>query len=215
MEKRSGTVLALLCVDEFYEAHRTMTQRILLLSDNPAHSACFKQTLADGDQCFEDDDPKSINLRNAINNTAADLVVIILKDVCEKTEELIFNHLKSHPIPIIMFIENTDYIKAATATQAGVSAYVVDGFREDRVKPILSTAVTRFKATQELQNQLSDVQNELKERKLIERAKGLLMKQRHYTEDEAYNALRKLSMKTNKRLGEISASIIDASMLLN
>jgi len=192
-----------------------MTQRILLLSNNSDHSACFKQALADEDQCFEDGDPKTINLRNAINNTAANLVVIIMKEICEKTEELIFNHLKSDPIPVIMFIENTDYIKAATATQAGVSAYVVDGFREDRIKPILSAAVTRFEASQKLQNKLLEVQNELKERKLIERAKGLLMKQRHCTEDEAYNALRNLSMKTNKRLGEISASIIDASMLLN
>ena len=112
-----------------------------------------------------------------------------------------------------MFADQGDDEMARQAVRAGVSAYVVDGLQDHRVRPILETAVERFKQFQNLRNELEKTKTTLAERKLVDRAKGLVMQQRGCDEQEAYHSLRKLAMKSNKRLVDIAEAMIAAAEL--
>jgi response regulator NasT len=116
--------------------------------------------------------------------------------------------------PIAMFVDRSDRASIEAAVEAGVSAYVVDGLKQDRVKPILDMAISRFNAFSRLTRELEEARGELEERKLIERAKGILMKSRRLSEEEAYALLRKTAMNQNRKIVEIAQSLVTAAGLL-
>lgn len=155
------------------------------------------------------------DLESQLKVQHADLLVMALDNTGEVGLAQIKRIMTSTPLPIVMFVTRGDRDSAAKATAAGVSAYVVDGLQSERIAPILAAAVTRFKANKALQEELERTQNSLQERKIIERAKGLLMQQRGCSEEEAYASLRKLAMQRNKRLADIASSVIDAATLLH
>lgn len=95
-----------------------------------------------------------------------------------------------------------------------MSAYIVDGLRKERVKAILDMAVSRFNAYERLRRELDEAKDQLAERKVIERAKGILMKARSVTEDEAYALLRRTAMNENRRIAEVAHSVVMAAGLL-
>jgi response regulator NasT len=101
------------------------------------------------------------------------------------------------------------------AVRAGVSAYVVDGLTANRVGSVLDVAVARFSETERLRRELADTRANLVERKAVERAKGILMKQRGFDEPQAYHALRKMAMDRNLRIGEVAENVIAVADLLN
>jgi response regulator NasT len=119
------------------------------------------------------------------------------------------------PRPVVMFANDGTPETIRAATRAGVSAYVVDGLDEKRIKAIVDVAVARFDELQDLRGQLAQANSKLAERKLIERAKGLLMKSRSLDEEAAYAALRKAAMDRNLKLSEVAQRIVDAADLLN
>jgi response regulator NasT len=121
---------------------------------------------------------------------------------------------RDDPRAIVMFCQDDAGETIAAAVKAGVSAYVVDGLHPRRIKPILQTAVARFQVYQALRRELADTKTSLAERKILERAKGILMKQRGLSEEEAYQALRKSAMNRNKRIIEMAENLITASELL-
>ena len=100
------------------------------------------------------------------------------------------------------------------AVRAGVSAYIVDGLEVARVKAIVEVAVARFDQYQNLRAELAEANLKLSERKLVDRAKGILMKSRGMGEDEAYQALRRMAMDKGKRVGDIAQQVIDMADLL-
>lgn len=118
------------------------------------------------------------------------------------------------PRPIVMFTQDDNGATIARATRAGVSAYVVDGISRKRVRPILDAAIERFQRYRMLSEELARTKAQLEERKVIDRAKGILMKQHGISEQEAYKALRSLAMSSNKRLFEIAESVVAAARLL-
>jgi two-component system, response regulator / RNA-binding antiterminator len=123
--------------------------------------------------------------------------------------------LRRHtPRPVVMFTSDGSEAAIRAATGAGVNAYVVDGLDETRIKTIVDVAVARFEEMQELRDQLAEATTQLAERKLIERAKGMLMKSRKLDEEAAYAALRKAAMDRNVKLAEIAQRIVDAADLL-
>jgi two-component system, response regulator / RNA-binding antiterminator len=123
--------------------------------------------------------------------------------------------LRRHaPRPVVMFASDGSPETIRAITRAGVCAYVVDGLDESRVKSIVEVAVARFEEQQDLRGQLAQANLRLAERKLIERAKGMLMKSRQLDEQEAYAALRKAAMDRNVKLAEIAQRIVDAADLL-
>ena len=116
--------------------------------------------------------------------------------------------------PVAMFVDRSDSDSIAAAVEAGVSAYVVDGLRQDRVKPILDMAVSRFNAFARLARELQEAREELEGRKVLDRAKRLLMKQRGIGEEEAYALLRRTAMNRNRRIAEVAQGLLDAADLL-
>jgi response regulator NasT len=113
-----------------------------------------------------------------------------------------------------MFVDRSDTASIEAAVDAGVSAYIVDGLRKERVKPILDMAVSRFNAFSRLQRELAEAKSALEERKIVDRAKGILMKTRNLSEEDAYALLRQAAMNEKKKIAEIAQSVVTAAGLL-
>lgn len=120
----------------------------------------------------------------------------------------------SCPRPIVMFTRDARGDAIREAVRAGVSAYVVDGFAPERVAPILEVAIARFEERQAVRAELAQARSKLSERKLIDRAKGILMKEKNLPEDEAYRLLRKLAMDRSAPLGAVAEQVITYAKLL-
>ena len=118
------------------------------------------------------------------------------------------------PRPVVIFAEDGTTETIRDALKVGVSAYIVDGIAPGRLDAVMRVAIERFTAEQELRTQLAETRGELADRKVIERAKGLIMKQRKVSEEEAFKALRDLAMQRGKKIGEIARQVIDAASLL-
>jgi response regulator NasT len=128
--------------------------------------------------------------------------------------EHLFQLTRTIARPIAMFVDRSDTASIEAAVDAGVSAYIVDGLRKERVKPILDMAVSRFNAFSRLQRELAEAKSALEERKVVERAKGILMKMRNLSEEEAFALLRQTAMNENKKMSEIAQSVVTAAALL-
>jgi len=113
-----------------------------------------------------------------------------------------------------MFTEERDREIMRAAVKAGVTAYVVDGLAPERLKPVLDVAILRFEEEQALRAKLEATETQLANRKLVERAKGILMERRGLSEDDAYHLLRKTAMENGQKLCEVARTLIDASKLL-
>ncbi len=146
--------------------------------------------------------------------TNPDVIVISLENPNRDVLENMFQLSRAVKRPVAMFVDRSDRASIEAAVEAGVSAYVVDGLKQDRVKPILDMAIVRFKAFSRLARELEEARSELEDRKIIERAKGLLMKSRGLSEDAAYALLRKTAMNQNRKIAEIAQSLVTAASLL-
>ncbi|WP_171232771.1 ANTAR domain-containing response regulator [Ruegeria sp. HKCCA4812] len=117
--------------------------------------------------------------------------------------------------PVAMFVSSAAGGLAKAAVEAGVSAYVVDGLQAERIKPVIDTAIARFQVLRQIRTELAETRRALEERRVIDRAKGLLMKAKGVSEDEAYALLRKTAMNQNRRVAEVSEALVTASGLLS
>ncbi|MBF9034298.1 ANTAR domain-containing protein [Rhodobacterales bacterium HKCCE2091] len=117
--------------------------------------------------------------------------------------------------PVAMFVSGAGGGMAKAAVEAGVSAYVVDGLQPERLKPVLDAAIARFQLFRQMRNELAETKRALEERKVIDRAKGLLMKARGIGEDEAYAMLRRTAMDQGRRVADVAAALVTAAGLLS
>ncbi|MGR3803002.1 ANTAR domain-containing response regulator [Marinibacterium profundimaris] len=117
--------------------------------------------------------------------------------------------------PVAMFVDQSDDGLTKAAIEAGVSAYVVDGLRPERIKPIMDAAITRFHMFQRMRTELEATKKALEERKVIDRAKGILMKARKIDEDEAYALMRKTAMAQGRKMADVAEAIVTAAGLLS
>jgi two-component system, response regulator / RNA-binding antiterminator len=143
-----------------------------------------------------------------------DVIVIDLENPSRDILEQMFQVSRAVRRPIAMFVDQSDAASIQASVDAGVSAYIVDGLKKERLKPILDLCISRFNAFAKLQDELDRAKSALEDRKVIERAKGILMKLKNLTEDEAYVLLRSTAMREKKKIGEIAQSILTASELL-
>ena len=143
-----------------------------------------------------------------------DVILIDLENPSRDILEQMFQVSRAVRRPIAMFVDQSDAASIQASVDAGVSAYIVDGLKKERVKPILDLCISRFNAFSRLQAELDRTRTALEERKVIERAKGILMKVRQLSEEEAYALLRKTAMNENRKIAEIAQSIVTASELL-
>ena len=117
--------------------------------------------------------------------------------------------------PVAMFVSGAAGGLAKAAVEAGVSAYVVDGLQGERLKPVIDTAIARFQVLCQMRAELAETRCALEERKVIDRAKGLLMKAKGVPEDEAYALLRKTAMNQKRRVADVANALVTASELLS
>ncbi|GAA6208159.1 ANTAR domain-containing response regulator [Cognatishimia sp. WU-CL00825] len=154
-------------------------------------------------------------LARSIAKLSPDVVLIdVANPSRDSIEELA---LASGPLdrPVAFFVDHSDARMTKTAIEAGVSAYVVDGLQNDRIKPVLDAAIARFQLFQRMRIELETTKRALEERKIIDRAKGMLMKARGLSEDEAYALLRKTAMDQGKRVADIAVALVTAADLLS
>jgi len=154
------------------------------------------------------------DLQARVGETQPEVIIIDTDSPDRDTLEHLCCISRDQPRPVVMFTHDDDTDKMRAALRAGVSAYVVRGLESERVKPIVEVAMARFQEVQGLRQELDRMKTTLVERKLVERAKGIVMKKRGCTEDEAYALLRKLAMDRNQRLGEVAESVITMAKLL-
>jgi len=117
--------------------------------------------------------------------------------------------------PVAMFVSGAAGGLARAAVEAGVSAYVVDGLQADRIKPVMDAAIARFQVLRQVRTELAETRRALEERKVIDRAKGLIMKAKGLQEDEAYALLRRTAMNQNRRVADVAEALVTASELLS
>jgi len=189
--------------------------RVMLVDDSQKDVSLLNEALkAAGYDVVE----VSITAAALLDRVAAvqpDVIIIDSDSPTRDTlEQLSFVNARQ-PRPIVLFTEDRDNATIQAALRAGVSAYIVAGMQPERLRPILDVAVARFEQDRALRDELRSTQERLAERKLIERAKGLVMKQKGVDEEEAYRVMRKLAMDRNRKLLDVAQQIIDVSDLLS
>jgi response regulator NasT len=137
-----------------------------------------------------------------------DIVVVAADSPDRDTLESLQEAGVANPRPVVMFVDRSEPGLAEAAVRAGVAAYVVDGLAPNRVRAILEVAMSRFRLMHQLRQDLEKAQADLASRKIVERAKALLMKERKLEEEQAYKLLRKLSMDTGRPLGAVASDLL-------
>ena len=182
--------------------------RVLLVDENRGRSALLEQALSDAGYQVIAKIVTSDNLAHQVRLHQPDVIIVDLESPDRDTLEHMHSISRDQPRPIVMFAEDQDSESIHKAIKAGVSAYIVDGLSSKRVKPVMEVAIARFREYQALRDELAQTKISLEERKLVDRAKALLIKQQKMSEEEAHQALRKLAMDQGKKLGEVARSVI-------
>lgn len=188
--------------------------RVLVVDDSDERAALLREALTAAGHEVAASIASPLELLRAVETQQPDVIVIDTESPTRDVLEHVVIVSQSSPRPIVMFSSDAGGDSIRDAVRAGVSAYVVDGMDASRVSSIVEVACARFEEFQRLRIELAEANLKLSERKLVERAKGLLMQSRGLSEDDAYHALRKLAMAKKQRLGETAQQLIDAASLL-
>jgi two-component system, response regulator / RNA-binding antiterminator len=188
--------------------------RVLVVDDSDERAALLREALTAAGHEVAASIASPLELLRAVETQQPDVIVIDTESPTRDVLEHVVIVSQSSPRPIVMFSSDAGGEAIRDAVRAGVSAYVVDGLDTSRVSSIVEVACARFEEFQRLRIELAEANLKLSERKLVERAKGLLMQSRGLSEDDAYHALRKLAMARKQRLGETAQQLIDAAGLL-
>ena len=143
-----------------------------------------------------------------------DMIIVDAESEARDSLEHVVMATRDARRPIVLFTNDNDTSHVKDAVAAGVSAYIVAGLSPERIRPILDVAMARFEHEQGLRRELADVRTELQDRKIIDRAKSLLMQRQNLTEKAAYDKLRKAAMDRGLRLGDVAQRMLDAADLL-
>lgn len=158
--------------------------------------------------------PPDVFLTERLAQLQPDMVIVDAESEARDALEHVVMATRDERRPIVMFTNDSDSSVARDAVAAGVSAYVVAGLSTERIRPILDVAMLRFQHEESLRQELADAKSELSGRKLIDRAKGLLMQRQQLTEQQAYDKLRKAAMNKGLKLHEVAQRMLDVSDLL-
>ena len=188
--------------------------KIVIVDESPIRAAILKEGLRDAGFTSVEHIPEMHNLLARIYALDPDVILIDLENPSRDVLEQMFQVSRAVRRPIAMFVDQSDAASIQQSVEAGVSAYIVDGLKKERIKPILDLCISRFNAFAKLQNELDRTKSALEDRKILDRAKGLLMKAKGLTEEEAYVLIRSTAMRKKKKIGEIAQSIVTAAELL-
>ena len=185
--------------------------KIAIVDENPVRSAILEEGLRDAGHHNVALIAERTNLLYRLTALDPDVILIDLESPSRDVLEQMFQVSRAVRRPVVMFVDESDAASIQAAVDAGVSAYVVDGLKKERIKHILDMSISRFKAFSRLQDELDETKTALEERKLIDRAKGILMRAKNLPEEDAYALLRKTAMNEKRRIAEIAQSIITAA----
>lgn len=190
------------------------TLKIVIVDESSIRSAIIEEGLREAGyrQITRIDQMQDLLAR--IYTIDPDVILIDLENPSRDILEQMFQVSRSVKRPVAMFVDQTDTASIQASVEAGVSAYIVDGLRKERIKYILDTCVMRFNAFARLQEELERAKSALDGRKVVDRAKGILMKAKSITEEEAYALLRRTAMNENKKIVEIAQSVVTAAEML-
>jgi response regulator NasT len=188
------------------------TLNILLIEDETADPLLEKILVTNGYSIIDIATPEA-NIQNLILNNKTDLVIFNIDSPKKYFQDIHYLNQK-YALPSIIFAADDTIDTINQIVKAGVSAYVVNGLETNRITGIINIAIARFKEQQRLKIELEKTKSKLEERKLIDRTKGILIKTRGFTEENAYHTLRKLAMDRNVAIGEIAKNVISMEELL-
>ena len=188
--------------------------KIVIVGESPIRAAILQEGLREAGYTEVVHIREMQSLLARIHALDPDIIVMDLENPSRDTLEQMFQVSRAVRRPIAMFVDQSDAASIQASVDAGVSAYIVNGLKKERIKPILDLCVSRFNAFANLQDELDRTRTALEERKVIDRAKGILMKMKGLNEDEAYVLLRSTAMREKKKIGEIAQSILTASEML-
>lgn len=183
---------------------------ILVIDADPERAAIVERGLIEAGFLRASIIHNTADLISRIEALQPDVVIIDLGNPDRDTLEQMFQISRAVRRPIAMFVDKSDSAMIHEAIDAGVSAYVVDGLSSTRIRPLVETAISRFQAFDRLRQERDEAQAKLADRKVIEKAKGLLMKSKGLSEEEAYATMRSTAMKQNRRLVDIAQVVITA-----
>lgn len=188
--------------------------RVLVVEESAERAETLRAALREAGYEVSVSLASPLALLKTIEDVQPDVIVIDTESPSRDVLEHLVVVSRETPRPVVMFTSDDAPEKIRAAVRAGVSAYVVDGLERDKIKPIVDAAVARFEQMQTLRTQLAEANSKLAERKLVERAKGLIMKTRGLDEEAAYAALRKMAMDRKLKLAEVAQRVVDAADLL-
>jgi len=188
--------------------------KIVIVDENPVRAAILIDGLRESGFTQVVRLDETANLLANIYAIDPDVILIDLENPSRDVLEQMFQVSRAVKRPIAMFVDQSDSASIQASVDAGVSAYIVDGLRKERVKNILDLCISRFYAFSRLQNELEKTKTALEERKVIDRAKGILMNAKKISEEEAYALLRRTAMNENRKIAEVAQSVVTAADLL-
>ena len=192
----------------------TANVKIAIVDENPIRAAILEDGLREAGFNELVRINETTNLLARIHAADPDVILIDLENPNRDVLEQMFQVSRIVKRPIAMFVDSSDAASIQASVDAGVSAYIVDGLKKERIKYILDLSISRFNAFSRLQGELERAKTALEDRKVIDRAKGILMKARGLSEEQAYALMRKTAMNENKKIVEIAQSIVTAADLL-
>jgi two-component system, response regulator / RNA-binding antiterminator len=187
---------------------------ILVIDENTIRASIIEEGLREAGHARVTVIHEVQGVARIIDTLRPDVIIIDIENPNRDMMEHLFQLTRTVGRPIAMFVDRSDTASIEAAVDAGVSAYIVDGLKKERVKPILDMAVSRFNAFDRLQRELADAKSALEKRKIVERAKGILMKMRGLSEEEAFALLRQTAMNEKKKMSDIAQSVVTAAGLL-
>ena len=187
------------------------TLKIVIVDESPVRAAILKDGLREAGFTQVVRLGEMANLLARIYAIDPDVILIDLENPSRDVLEQMFQVSRVVKRPIAMFVDQSDTASIQASVDAGVSAYIVDGLKKERIKHILDTCISRFNAFSRLQEELERAKSMLEDRKIIDRAKGILMNAKGLSEEEAYTLLRRTAMNEKKRIAEVAQAVITAA----
>ena len=188
--------------------------RIAVIDENPVRAAILEEGLREAGHNKVTRISDMSNLLAQLSQVDPEVILIDLENPSRDVLEQMFQVSRVVRRPVAMFVDQSDGTMIQAAVDAGVSAYIVGDLQKDRVRPILDMTISRFNAFSRLQTELEEARTKLEERKVIERAKGILMQQRNMTEDAAYRLLRETAMRQKRKLADIAQGVVTTADML-
>jgi two-component system, response regulator / RNA-binding antiterminator len=186
---------------------------IVIVDDSPVRAAILEEGLREAGYVNVVRIEGTAKLLARIYAIDPDVILIDLENPSRDVLEQMFQVSRIVKRPVAMFVDQADSASIQASVDAGVSAYIVDGLKKERIKSILDLCISRFNAFSRLQSELEQTKSALEERKVIDRAKGILMKAKSLSEEQAYALLRKTAMNENRKIAEVAQSVVTAAEL--